>query len=156
MYQVDPLSYNDCLNSALRILQRAAQTEFKMREKLSKRGFEPEIVAKVLARLKELRLIDDQKYAADYVAYRSRTSPLGPQYLRVKLLQKGIVNEMAANASAMDPESELELANILAQKKLKLLHSTSPPERSIKLARYLISRGFRQATVYQVINSISF
>lgn len=154
MYQIDPQSYSQCLNSSLRLLQRMAQTEHQVREKLTKRGYEPDVVLKVIDRLKELKFIDDQKYAKDYVAYRSRTIPLGPMYLRLKLQQKGINKEIIDLETAIPKEVEIELAQKVATKKLALMHELDPQIKKERLVRFLTSRGFTQSAVYQVIKEL--
>jgi regulatory protein len=155
MYQIDPKSYSQCLNSSLRLLQRMAQTEHQILEKLTKRGYESKIIKKVIDRLKELKFIDDQKYTKDYVAYRSRTIPLGPMYLRLKLQQKGISKDIIDLETAIPKEVEIELAQKVAIKKLALMHKLDPQIKKERLVRFLTSRGFNQGVIYQVSKSLS-
>lgn len=151
----NPSSYEDCLNSALRILQRAAQTEKKMQEKLIGRKFELETVDKVLQKLKNMKFVDDEKYARDYVSYRGRTNPLGKFNLRFKLMQKGIEKNLAKDAvDEISPEEELELARKLTEKRLRALARFEPSEQKQKLARFLAARGFSSNVVFKVINEL--
>ncbi|MFA6082355.1 MAG: regulatory protein RecX [Patescibacteria group bacterium] len=140
-----------CFGDALKILNRASQTRFKMIEKLKKREFKDEIISQTIARLEELKLIDDVKYAHDYVAYRSRSAPIGGRYLQLKLRQRGISKEIAADASKLSAEEEYDLAKKVAEKQLSHYHNLDDQETKQKLARFLQSRGFSSGAVYRII-----
>lgn len=148
----NPESLGDAYALALKILQRAAQTEHQVRDKLGRRQFESDVINEVIKKLKDIDLINDQKYSKDYVSYRSRTAPLGPRYLKLKLIQKGIVKETAEGAvKEISAEDELELTRAAAEKKLPHLIRFEPEQRQQKLARFLLSRGFSPGIVFKVI-----
>lgn len=146
-----PDSYEEGMNMALKLLQRAAQTEKGLRGKLERRQYIHGVIDRVVARLKEMNLIDDDKYARDYVAYRSRNAPLGAYSLQVKLQQKGIERDLAKEASALSSEDELKLARELAAKRINRLIRYSHEERKLKLARFLASRGFSSSVIIQIV-----
>ncbi len=151
---MQPSDYGACYASSLRILQRAAQSKAKLEEKLLKRQYSAEAIAAVIKHLEELGLINDEKLAHDYVAYRSRTAPLGPNSLRVKLLLKGINKDIAKEASQIEDEDEAKLIKIVADKKLRLLARFDPASRKEKLARFLLGRGFNSHSVFAVLKSM--
>ncbi len=151
----NPESYDDALALALKILTRAAQTKAKLKEKLERRQFEATIIERVLKKLEDAELINDQKYAQDYISYRSRTSPLGSRYLKFKLLQKGIPKDIATVTTAeITSEQELELARAAAAKRLSTLGRYPAEERKVKLARFLAARGFSSQAVYTLIKEM--
>lgn len=150
-----PQFASDAFAVSLKLLQRAAQTEAGLRQKLSRRGFEDAVIDATVAKLQKLHFIDDQKFAHDYVAYRSRTSPLGRYHLKAKLLQKGIAKELAKQVTdTISAEEELALARTLATKRQRTLMRFEPEDRKQKLARFLAARGFSSPTVYAIIGEM--
>lgn len=151
----NPASANDAFIVAMKSLQRSAQTERGLRDKLSARQFNSEVIDAIIEKLKNMELINDQKYSENYISYQNRISPRGARYLKLKLIQKGVDGEIAEQATAgITSEDELELARGLAQKRLALLHRFDPQQRKIKLARFLAGRGFSVSVVDQIIRDI--
>lgn len=151
----DPTSLHDAFEVSLKLLTRAAQTEAGLRQKLQKRQFVDEVIEATIVRLKKLQFINDEKFAADYVAYRSRTSPLGAFHLQQKLMLKGISKDMAKQVtSTISSEDELDQARTLAEKRMRSLGRFEPVQQKLKLARFLAARGFRSSTVYAIIHEL--
>jgi regulatory protein len=151
----NPNSPEECFGCALKILNRGAQTEKKMVDKLLSRGYEAEVIAGVLERLKSLKLIDDLKYASDYIAFRSRSAPLGGRYLKLKLLQRGIPAEIIGDSLAeLSADDEYENALVAAQKKLTLLSRYDAAKQKEKIYSFLVSRGFNQGAIYKVLKEL--
>ena len=55
----------------LMLLQRRPYTEYQLRSKLSDSGYEDKIISDTIEYIRGLNLIDDYKYARDYIAYSS-------------------------------------------------------------------------------------
>lgn len=150
-----PNSPDECFVYSLKVLNRGAFTERKMIEKMQTRGYEDEVINLTINRLKNLKLIDDVKYAQDYIAYRSRSAPLGSRYLKIKLQQKGITSDLA-NESLITVDSEQELTNakLAANKKMSQLVRYDVQKQKQKLYAFLVSRGFSQGIIYQIIKDL--
>ncbi len=148
----NPESYTDALGVALQALARQAQTEAQICDKLARRQYTEEIIKQVLAKLRASALVDDEKYARDYISYRSRTSPLGTRHLKLKLIQKGVPNDVAEEATKeISSDDELALARTLAAKRLIALRRFDKEQQKLKLARFLAARGFSSSTVYAIL-----
>ncbi len=151
----NPESVNDALVVAMKSLQRAAQTKAQINDKLARRAYTNEVIDVVLNKLEAMYLIDDEKYAKDYISYRSRTTPLGSRYLKLKLAQKGVPKEVAeAAVKEISPDDELVLARVAAAKRQRTMGRFNPEQRKLKLARFLASRGFRSDVIYKLIKEI--
>ena len=151
----NPSSASECFSYALKILNRGAQTEKKMCDRLIKRGYDAEVANSTLVKLKELKLIDDFKYARDYIAYRSRSTPLGSRYLKFKLIQRGILPQIVEDSlSDLSSDSEYENALSVARKKLSLLSRYDAVKQKEKIYRFLASRGFNQDVIYKVLKEL--
>ncbi|WP_132993573.1 regulatory protein RecX [Gordonia zhaorongruii] len=106
-------------DAALRLLGVRARSRQEMNDRLCSRGFEPEEVESVMARLDESKLLDDEEFAHEWVRARHAGSARGRLALKRELRTKGIADDIAARAlETIDPDAEREIARALAEKKL--------------------------------------
>jgi len=76
--------------AALRALMRRAHSVFELRMYLERRAEEREAVGRVLARLKQERLIDDEKYALDFARSRASGRRQGGRRIAQELRKRGV------------------------------------------------------------------
>jgi len=141
-------------DACLRLLTDRARSRSELETKLSGRGFEPEIIAKVLDRLQEIGLIDDADFANQWVHSRHTYSGKGKRALAVELRLKGIDQDVASEAlSQIDPEDERERAAELVRRKLK----NKPVDDRDKVTRRLVSmlarKGYSAGMSYEVVKA---
>ncbi|MDR1507412.1 MAG: recombination regulator RecX [Treponema sp.] len=104
----------DCLSAekaALRLIARAEQCGAGITRKLERRGHDPAAVRTVLARLLELKLVDDGRYAGLWLKSRVGRGKKGPRTLETALRAKGIDRETAVSAlkEALSGDAEADL-----------------------------------------------
>lgn len=129
-------------------IQKKLQQFFKKRELQDESA--PE---KVTDRLKELRYLDDEKFAKDYVSDRVRFHPRGKFLLKRELKQKGISPEIATNILNNEEVDELEMAMELLQKrKFNPSEELSQKEKA-RVYRFLASKGFNKEIIYKTFQS---
>ncbi|GHU67812.1 regulatory protein RecX [Clostridia bacterium] len=85
------------MRTALQYLQQRARTEREMRSKLESKGFDAEVVSYILSRLYATDLLDDARFAAEWVQARSHKA-LGARRIRQELRAKGVPDDVADNA----------------------------------------------------------
>ncbi|MEI4745650.1 regulatory protein [Rhodococcus erythropolis] len=141
-------------DACLRLLTDRARSRSELETKLSGRGFEPEIITKVLDRLQEIGLIDDADFANQWVHSRHTYSGKGRRALAVELRLKGIDQDVASEAlSQIDPEDERERAAELVRRKLK----NKPVDDRDKVTRRLVSmlarKGYSAGMSYEVVKA---
>jgi len=141
-------------DACLRLLTDRARSRSELETKLSGRGFEPEIITKVLDRLQEIGLIDDADFANQWVHTRHTYSGKGKRALAVELRLKGIDQDVASEAlSQIDPEDERERAADLVRRKLK----NKPIDDRDKVTRRLVSmlarKGYSAGMSYEVVKA---
>ena len=141
-------------DTCLRLLTDRARSRSELETKLSGRGFEPEIITKVLDRLQEIGLIDDADFANQWVHSRHTYSGKGKRALAVELRLKGIDQDVASEAlSQIDPEDERERAAELVRRKLK----NKPVDDRDKVTRRLVSmlarKGYSAGMSYEVVKA---
>lgn len=104
----------DAWRRAVRILTQRDHSVEEIRRKLERRGFTPEEIHGVVARLRGARLLDDARFAEAFVRERVLHRPMGPRGLLRELSRRGIAEEEAREVvrAVMEAEGvdECELA----------------------------------------------
>jgi regulatory protein len=127
-----------------------------MRARLSAQGYPAALVGPVLERLIELGYLDDERYAAAWIASRDRVRPRGTVALRRELARKGIdraVIDAALAERGADRGSSLTgqvaaSADLLAARRLlerrrsALEREPDPRKRRQKAYALLARNGF--------------
>lgn len=84
----------DLYEAALRALMRRAHSTFELRIYLERRALEPSVekgaVRRVLARLKQEKLLDDGKYAFDFARARASGRRQGGRRIALELRKRGV------------------------------------------------------------------
>lgn len=108
-------------------------------------------IEKVMARLKELRYLDDQKFAEDYVTDRVKFKPRGKFMIARELSKKGLDKEDINLAT--ESVDELPMAKSLIEKRSGRWQSETHSKQREKAFRFLSSKGFTVDTIYKAIES---
>jgi regulatory protein len=105
--------------TALRLVSRAEQTSLGLRRKLEKSGHSPSCARAVLARLEELGIVDDSRYARLWLQSRLACKAEGPRRLLAALRNKGISRQDAEKAlrKLLNPSGEMALLEKFLKKK---------------------------------------
>ena len=98
-------------NYALFLLNLSMRTETEMLEKMQKRGYVPEVINKVIKRLKEDRYLDDERYAEVFLESMKRAKYYGQFMIRNKMFAKKLSKEIIAKTLAefLSSEDEKEI-----------------------------------------------
>jgi regulatory protein len=155
-------SASACLRAeraALRLIARAEQCLFGLRRKLEKRGHEPACVGVVVARLAELELVDDRRFARLWLETRLRRTA-SPRRLLAGLRARGIARDDAEKAvnAVLDNDAEFELLRRFTVKLQRTLANVKSragdyhAARNIKFS--LKNEGFSPAVIQRFLLSI--
>ncbi len=139
--------YKTALRLALQALNRRFLSEKELRDKLAQKEVKETEVEAVVAYLKKLRYLDDQRLAGQVAAYYAKSKRYGEQYVRQKLRLRGLPPE----TGAADPEAEADNAVYLLKKKYG--KSYDPKDRQ-KMYRYLQYRGFAPDAIYTAMGKV--
>lgn len=160
-------TYEKLLNYAFFLLSKKRYTTFELKRKLllflekkgaavclkSDLGSDAAPVNQVLARLQELKYLDDKQYALDHCRMREKMSPRGKFLLKQELAKKGVNKQIIEEVVCTENVDELELALSALNKKKRLWTSLDPLKKKDKAFRFLASRGFNPDSIYKVINT---
>ena len=144
------------LQHAVKLLAARPYSERKLKEKLYDREFRTEEIRGALDRLKKERLLDDERFAADFVNARLISRPRAATALIRDLLARGIPMDVARKvvAAATESADEVALATELARRKLGHYHDLEPRARWRRLAGLLARRGFSPDTIRKVLRDV--
>ena len=146
-------------DAALRLLGVRARSRSEMRERLSRRGFEPDVVDDVMDRLDRGGLLDDEDFAAEWVRSRHANSGRGRVALRHELVAKGVDADTIESALAdIDPDTERSVATGLVERKLtatvreQVRDDRSARDKQFRrLVGMLVRRGYPQTLAIDVV-----
>lgn len=149
--------YEKLLNYAFYILAKKRYTSTELSKKckqyMKRRYMRDEaVLEKVLKRLLELKYLDDDQYAKDYIAGRVRFKPKGEYALIRELKLKGIPNELSKKILTESPIDEFEMAMQALRKKERIWDKFPVPKKKEKAYRFLSARGFSPDTIYKIVD----
>ena len=146
----------DAYRQALSVIAGRDRTEQELRRRLSSRKFPQPIIATVLDRLREKGLINDRRYAREYVRTQSARRGLGPAALRAKLVQLGMASSIVDEALAQElPEEEQEsIAKAMARKRLLRLRRSGSEDVRTRLYPFILRRGFGHDIAARAVDSV--
>jgi len=127
----------------LRQLAMAPRSRKQLADKLRQRGCADDVVERVLDRMTEVGLIDDEAYAGMLVRSQQASRGLAKRALARELRTKGVDDETAkATLDQIDPEAERDRAAQLVAKKLRSMHGLEPLVQKRRLAGMLARKGY--------------
>ncbi len=146
--------FRDGFDAALSILDYSARTEREIEKKLLAKGFLPDCVCAVLARLRESRLINDREIALRAAEFAS-AGKTGVYALKRKLRARGIRESDVEDAlETISEEDQLAAASAAAKKLMPRYEGRDPREVRAKLSQALARRGFAWSTIETVLSGI--
>lgn len=139
---------------AIRWLKHAARSEHEIMQRLQRAGYEEQEIAEMIARCKRLNYLDDRQYAKEVAHSRVSRQKKGQMWVKQELRYRGVGSEEIAEAVAsIDPAAEQHAAMTLAMNRWKKRKSDSREEK-VKVAQYLMRRGYTQQLVWEIIRAL--
>lgn len=146
----DPFS--KALSYAYRLLAIRERTEKEIKTRLNEKGYEKGCIEEVVQYLKDKKLLDDDRFAKEWIKKRSIFSPKGAFAIRDELLKKGIEENIIDSAFKDEKVgyNEYAVCKALADKRIGSLKKLKKIEQKKSIYGYLARRGFS----FDVINDI--
>jgi regulatory protein len=144
------------MQAALRLLSIRARSEHELVERLRRRGFDAEVVDRVVQDLTNRGLVNDWAFASQRARTRVLNHQVGPRRLKEELRHKGMTKEIVETTvrEIFQEVDEEEIARAGAAKRLKSLGHLSAPVALRRLAAYLLRQGFSPDTVQRVVTTL--
>jgi regulatory protein len=138
------------------ILSLRMLSERDMRQKLTEEGRPKPVREDVIFQLKRYGLIDDVKYAGNFVHTQIARGPKSKLYLKAKLREKGIADEIANQAIEAEFAGIDETAAVraIAEKKYKSVKYLPAQKARVRVINFLRGRGFSWETIRKAITDL--
>jgi regulatory protein len=153
--ELDRIAFEEQLHAARQyaflLLSYKARTTNELKQRLTRKGFSPDIVSRTLQRLAELKMVDDAGFARRFTEDRITIGHKGKWRVRGELLKRGVAKEHIEDALATAPD-EKEAAREVAEKYLSHNRRLEPAILKRRLFALLARRGFSPDTIRQVVN----
>jgi len=143
--------------AGLKMLGRRELSEAQVRERLARRGHEPDSVDAAVARLLEERAIDDVRVAEAIVRTQSSTRGRGRLRVLREVERAGIAAALARRAvdevfGGLDPDALLEAS---LAKRLARGEPVADEAEFRRLYRYLMGQGFEADRIIAALKARS-
>ncbi len=143
--------------AALRALVRRAHSIYEMRQALERRATDERLIGRVLQRLKNENLLDDARYARQFVRFRAESRRQGRFRIARELRVRGVPDRHieAALHELCSESDEAGLVRRRLQRRLKLLRGPLDERQLASLYRSLLRAGFPSEIVRAELRAVS-
>lgn len=139
----------------LRRLSVQPRTRAELATSLTEKEIPTDVADRILDRMTEVGLINDETFAKDWVASRQQRRHLSRRKLADELRQKGIAPGLVEDALVdVAEDDEYQAALDLAERKLPALARHEVPVQRRRLAGMLERRGFGIGLIHRVLRDV--
>ena len=131
-----------------RLLAQREYSSAKIEQKLIGQGFQPPDIAPVLKELYQEGVINDRRFAENYIRYR-QSHGFGPLRIGQELQARGLCKEMIEDHLNITDNAWFAEANKAWQKRFRGKSPSNLKERG-KQFRFLQCRGFTQEQIEHI------
>lgn len=144
-------------DACVRLLAARERSRHELADRLARREFTAPVIDEVLARLERAGLVDDRRFAEQWVHFRHRDSGRARAVLARELRDKGVAAEIAEDALAqIDQDDEQARAAELVRPRMARAVTapiTDPRERD-RILRRLLGVLARRGYPSSIANSV--
>ena len=151
---LDDGAYREAMQRAGHLLASRPRTEHEIRIRLSAAGFEDPVVDRTVARLIELRLVDDAAFARQWIAERAMAKGKAGQAMVIELAEKGVDRELVEEALAESGIDEVAQATELAARFLPKVAGKPLERQGEALVGRLLRRGFSHEVAADAVRAV--
>ena len=137
---------------ALRFLDYRPRSRAELRKNLEKHAIPTDVITDVFKRLERSGLVNDERFAQDWVENRSEFRPRSRRALAFELHQRGL--DDSAIEKALEGLNEEALAYQAAAKQARRFEGLQLRDFSNKLGSFLARRGFSYEVIKQVVAKV--
>lgn len=142
---------------ALNYLSYQMRTEKELYSYLKEKEIELSDRKKIVARLREMNLLDDTAFGESFVRTQMRLGDKGPRVIKQKLKEKGLSEQdIEISLGLYEEEMQYEIASHTAEKAMRKFHDKSVRETQQKLQQTLMTKGFSSDIIKLVIDALDF
>ena len=137
---------------AFRFLDYRPRSRAELRRNLEKHAVPPDVINEVFKRLERSGLVNDERFAHDWVENRSEFRPRSRRALAYELHRRGLSDE--AIQKALEGLNEDAMAYQAARKQARRYADLPQRDFNNKLGSFLARRGFSYDIIKQVVATV--
>jgi regulatory protein len=145
-------NYEAAFQQALKLLNYRQRSEAEVRKNLEEHQFLEVVIVETIERLRRSGLLNDQRFAQNWVENRSEFRPRSRRALQAELRQRGLAEE--AIAEALEAVDDEELAYQAACKQARKYRESEWPDFRVKMTNFLARRGFRYDSISNAVKRV--
>ena len=143
------VTYSKAKNSCFKLLSYRARSSGEIKEYLKRKGYDEEIITRVIDFLNDKKFLDDEAFAKTWVESRVAIKHLSIRQIKNELRQKNINSEIINKViEEQDIDEEKLILEIIDKKRSQLKYRDD-----LKLMQYLSRRGFSYDKISNAIKT---
>ncbi len=143
------------LNKALRFCEYQARFSNEVYKKLLEYGATDSTAKKLVTRLINSGLLNDEQYVKSYASGKHKNNRWGKIKISYELKKKGIPDSLISEAvNSIDENTYIETIKHLAEKKLQSIKIGNKSDKYQKTCRYLAGKGFEPGLINMTVNEL--
>lgn len=146
-------SFETAFQKALIFLDYRPRSEKEVRDRLTEKGFQTEVIDDVIERLLQGGLIGDEQFAKTWIENRIAFRPRSHKVLAIELRQKGI-SEDVVEEMLSETINDDEIAYQAAIKQARRYSGCEWKDFRNRLTGYLARKGFTYATIQPLVERV--
>lgn len=143
----------DCHERALRLLSVRPRSRRELELRLLRAGFDPGEVSGELERLEAVGLVDDERFAREFVEHQFARRRAGRRAVASGLAAMGVDRQAVERALAEASGDDAERADELARSRVERLRGVAPEKAFTRLVSFLVRRGHDPGTARRAARS---
>jgi regulatory protein len=138
---------------AARHLGRRMRSEREVGGHLAKKGFEPDVIVRVLEDFRRVGLVDDRALVLEWTERELPRAPAGRRAVEARLRARGVAPGVLGEVldGIFSREAETELGRKAAERYAPRLKRLPEGARKQRLYRFLMARGFSAETAADLV-----
>ena len=144
--------FHRCLNAATHYLGYRPRSEFEVKERLLRRGFDDNTIEAVVVNLKEQGLVDDMAFAQFWKEGRDSFSPRSQWLTKLELRQKRVADDITDQVIKIIDDDDSAYRAALS--KVRSLHQSDYQGFRRRLGEFLKRRGFSYGVINHTIERL--
>lgn len=150
--QDSPENQSLAFNYALKYLSYRNRSTKEVYDYLIRKRFQDETINPALKRLVDMKFLNDEEFAAQWISSRQRYKNKSKLILKMELRQKGVSSSMIDHTLS-EAQDDTETAKIAYEKKKKTLGNLPAEEFKKKMGGFLARRGYSWEIISKILNN---
>ena len=151
---VKKAEFQKTLDKLLRFATLRPRSEKEIKDYFRRKKVHESLYLNLLKRLRQLSLLDDEKFAKWWVEQRQSFRPKPKRILNIELRTKGIKKEIIEKVLGETKIDEEKIARELLEKKAYKWHALPRRQAGQKMSQYLAGKGFGWDTISNAVDAL--